>query len=574
VNVCAVVPVYDHGTPLQRTVDRLCVHGLPIIIVDDGSNEETKRAIATAAQRCGAEVVTLPRNGGKGCAVKAGLRAAWGRGYTHAMQVDADGQHDIDDVPKLLAAARDQPDAVVCGDPQFDASVPASRLYGRRLTSFWVRVETLSPSMPDTMCGFRVYPLAACIALLDSVRLGDRMDFDIEILVRLYWRGVPFVTVPTVVVYPEGGTSNFRLLRDNWLITKLHTRLVFGMLGRWPALLRRRDRKKSSHWATLGERGAVVGMRLLLAVYRVFGRWAFGLLLYPVTAYFYLTAAGARRASREYLGRVRARLEERGAAFPARLDTFHHLLEFGNAVLDKGAMWAGAFPPDRVAFDDAAVLERFRSASRGSLLIGSHLGNLEALRAYGETVQGLIVNALVFTAHSPKFNRVLAAANPQALERMIQVSSIGPETVIALQEKIRAGEHIAIVADRVSVRHRERSVHVPFLGRPAPFPEGPFVLASLLDCPVYLLFCLRTGGGYRAFLEPFADPLELPVGGRRAALERTIERYAQRLEAHCLMAPKQWFNFFQFWDQVEHEKPTTGCRPNTAPGTQSKQRSR
>ncbi len=552
--VCVIVPVYNHGTPLQSTVDRLAAHHLPIIVVDDGSNPETKRLIAVAAERCGADVVTLQRNGGKGSAVKAGLRAAWERGYTHALQVDADGQHNIDDAPKLVAAAHDRPDAVICGDPRFDASVPASRLYGRRLTSFWVRVETLSASMPDTMCGFRVYPLAVCIELLSSTRLGDRMDFDIEILVRLYWRDVPFVVVPTAVIYPEGGTSNFRLLADNWLITKLHTRLLFGMLVRWPSLLHRRADDKGSHWATLSERGAVVGMRILFAVYRTLGRPAFALLLYPVTVYFFLTSTRARRASREYLGRIRAKLEEQHALLSPDVTTFKHLLAFGNAVLDKGAMWAGTFPRDRIVLDDPGMFARLEDG-RGALLIGSHLGNLEALRAYGETVQGLKVSALVFTANSPKFNRVLAAVNPQALERMIQVSSIGPETIIELQQKIGAGEHIAIVGDRVSVRHRERSVHVPFLGRPAPFPEGPFVLASLLACPVYLLFCSQVGDGYRAVLEPFADPLKLPARDRRTALEHTVERYAQRLEAHCLLAPTQWFNFFDFWDQVEPKKP-------------------
>lgn len=237
--VCVVVPVYNHGTPLQTTVERLAPVDLPIIIVDDGSDDATKRSIDALARRRAFTLVTLSRNGGKGAAVMAGLRAAAAAGYTHAVQVDADGQHDIDDLPKLLAAARADPEALICGAPQFDASVPRSRLYGRRLTSFWVAIETLSLSMPDTMCGFRVYPLASCCALLDSVKLGRRMDFDIEIAVRLRWRNVRIVPVPTHVIYPEGGTSNFRLVRDNGLISKLHCKLVLGMLIRLPALLGR-----------------------------------------------------------------------------------------------------------------------------------------------------------------------------------------------------------------------------------------------------------------------------------------------------------------------------------------------
>jgi len=160
------------------------------------------------------------------------------------------------------------------------------------------------------------------------------------------------------------------------------------------------------------------------------------------------------------------------------------------------------------------------------------------------------VNALVFTRHSPKFNRVMSAVSPQTLERMIQVDSLGPETVVKLRDMLAAGEHVAIVADRVSVRHQERSIRVPFLGRPAPFPEGPFVLASLLECPVYLLFCLKIDGRYRVFVEPFADPFVLPRGERQQALERAVARYAERLEAHCLLTPTQWFNFFDFWEQA------------------------
>jgi predicted LPLAT superfamily acyltransferase len=548
VKVAIVVPVYNHGEPLRATAAQLAAFGLPLLIVDDGSDEATKRAIADVAERFGAAAVTLARNGGKGHAVMAGLRAAAQQGFTHAVQVDADGQHDLDDLPKLLAAARANPEALICGEPQFDQSVPRARLYGRKLTAFWVAVETLSLRMPDTMCGYRVYPLAATIAMLDSVKLGQRMDFDVEIAVRLYWHNIPIVAVPTAVRYPEGGTSNFRMLADNALIARLHTKLTLGMLWRVPMLVTRRV-GAALHWADLGERGGVAGMHLLFAVYRLFGRAAFTVLLYPVAAYFSVAARSARRASRDYLDAVRMRLGELGRPVPPQLTVFHHVLAFGNGVLDKVAMWADAMPNRGITADDFAMLERFRLESRGALFIGSHLGNLEMLRAVGD-LQNMTVNALVFTRHSPKFNRVLAAVSPKTLERMIQVDSLGPEAVIMLRDKLAAGEHVAIVGDRVSVRHKERSQRAPFLGRPAPFPEGPFVLASLLECPVYLLFCLKIEGRYRVFLEPFADPLVLPRAGRQEALARAIERYAARLEAHCLLAPTQWFNFFDFWGQA------------------------
>jgi predicted LPLAT superfamily acyltransferase len=310
--------------------------------------------------------------------------------------------------------------------------------------------------------------------------------------------------------------------------------------------------ERGQHWSQVPERGDVAGLRIMFAAYHWLGRWAFTLLLYPVVAYFYLTAHKARAASRDYLQRVRNLLPESRAR--RRLNTFSHLLAFGNAVLDKGAMWAGALPRTHVEFDDPEIFNRLRSSGRGALFIGSHLGNLEMLRAYADVGQRLKVNALVLTHNSAKLNRFIDAIGPRALERMIDIDSLGPESVIKLQDKIRAGEHIAIAADRVSARHRERSMHVPFLGRLAPFPEGPFILASLLACPVYLLFCLRIGDRYRVFVEPFADPLVLPRAQRRVVLENTIARYAERLEIRCLMAPTQWFNFFDFWEQARPDR--------------------
>ncbi len=229
--------------------------------------------------------------------------------------------------------------------------------------------------------------------------MGRRMDFDIEVAVRLYWRRVPLVAVPTTVIYPAGGTSNFRAVADNVSITKLHVKLFFGMLVRIPLLLGRQI-GAGLHWAKVGERGGVWGMRFLFAAYRLLGRGVFTALLYPVVAYFYMTAGSARHASHDYLEAVRTRLAREGRPVPPGMNVFQHVVAFGNGVLDKLAMWAGALPASSLEFADAPVLEQF-SDGRGVLFIGSHHGNLEVLRAFGEQVQGLKVNALVSTRNSP-----------------------------------------------------------------------------------------------------------------------------------------------------------------------------
>lgn len=238
---CAVIPVYEHGGSVGRVLDAVRGIGLTCFLVDDGSGPECASVLESLAQRDShTHLLRHKVNQGKGAAVQSGLLAAAARGFTHALQIDADGQHELRDIPRFLAEARDHPDSIVCGQPLFGADTPRSRLYGRRLTQFWVWVNTWSFEILDAMCGFRVYPLGAIAPLLARSRLGRRMDFDIEILVRLHWLGVPTRWIATEISYPQGGKSHFRMRLDNALIARVHTILFFGMLARTPNLLARK----------------------------------------------------------------------------------------------------------------------------------------------------------------------------------------------------------------------------------------------------------------------------------------------------------------------------------------------
>ncbi len=240
-----LVPVYDHAAAIGGVVERLAVHGVPVLLVDDGSGEACAQVLRALADARAPQVrlLRLPRNAGKGAAVMAGLRDAGARGHTHALQIDADGQHDGADVPAFLAAGRARPGAVVNGQPVYDASVPLGRWIGRYATHVWVWINTLSLDIADSMCGFRLYPLAPTLALIEQEPVGARMDFDTEILVRLHWRGVAVQNLPTRVTYPADGVSHFRLWRDNVRISAMHARLFFGMLRRLPRLLARKVRR-------------------------------------------------------------------------------------------------------------------------------------------------------------------------------------------------------------------------------------------------------------------------------------------------------------------------------------------
>jgi len=553
---CVLIPCYNHGAMLASVLARLAPFNLPVIVVDDGSDARTKQQIA-ALDAPQLRVLTLPHNQGKGAAVIAGLRAAAAAGFSHALQLDADGQHQVEDTPRMLAEAERYPHCLISGQPQYDASIPKSRLYGRYITHFWVWVETLSFSLKDSMCGFRVYPLAASLELCDRRAIGQRMDFDTEIMVRLYWQGTPSRFIRTRVTYPPSGVSHFDALHDNLRISWMHTRLFFGMLPRIPQLLSRR--RQQAHWAATPERRGQWGLRFMLWLYQRAGRLPFILLLWPVVAVYWLSGRAARAASQQWLTRVQAVAHQQQIALPRPLSSYRHFLRFGNSMLDKVASWRGDLQWGRdIDFAPGAETVIRAAEGKGQLILASHLGDIEACRAMAKQVSGLVINALVFTDNAQRFRAVLESIAPQAGVNLLPVSDIGPDTAILLQQKLDAGEWVAIVGDRTAVQRQRggerRVVWSEFMGQPAPFPQGPFVLAAALRCPVLLMFALRQQGKLRVHCEAFADPLPLPRNGRQQALQAAVDRYAARLQHHALLAPLDWFNFYDFWALPEEEQ--------------------
>lgn len=235
---CFVIPVYNHPNYLEALVQYLNEFQLPIIMVNDGSDIECTTLLRDiSGKNPWVELVEHEVNQGKGQAVITGLLKAKELGYSHALQLDSDGQHDWKDISKFLDASKNNPSAMIIGKPVFDASVPKKRLYGRYATHIWVWINSLSFEIKDSMCGFRIYPLDSTIAVLNKAKFQPRMGFDTEILVRLKWENVPFINVSTHVIYPEDGISHFNALRDNIGLTKAHSRLFAGMLIRLPKLI-------------------------------------------------------------------------------------------------------------------------------------------------------------------------------------------------------------------------------------------------------------------------------------------------------------------------------------------------
>ena len=249
---------------------------------------------------------------------------------------------------------------------------------------------------------------------------------------------------------------------------------------------------------------------------------------------------------------MRDQLAARQLPEPGELSSYRHFLRFGNAMLDKIASWRGELQFGRDVVFAAGAEETLNiDDPRGKLLLASHLGDVEACRALAQLQGSKTINALVFSDNAQRFKQIMAEMAPQAGLNLLPVTDIGPETAMLLQEKLDRGEWIAIVGDRIAVNPQRggewRVCWSRFMGQPAPFPQGPFILAAILRCPVNLMFALRQQGKLRIYCEPFADPLPLPRANRQQALQYIIDRYAERLEYYALQSPLDWFNFFDFW---------------------------
>lgn len=315
---------------------------------------------------------------------------------------------------------------------------------------------------------------------------------------------------------------------------------------------------RGQHWADIGESTSAAGILFLCGIHRWLGRWPFRFCVYPVVLFHWLTNATARQASLQYLQRLHAHAGALHggvlAAAPGWRQSLRHFAGFAETLLDKILALGHRYPTQQVRMHREQMLAAIASG-RGGVIITAHIGCLELCQALADRVPGFRLTALVHTAHAQRFNRLIRRLDPQGKVELLQVTDLGPATAVMLAERVARGEYIAIAGDRVPLRGG-RSVQVPFLGHPAPFPIGAYVLASALACPVFTMACTHAGQGYDIRFERFAERIVLPRGSRDAALAEQAARFAQWLEAQIRGAPYDWFNFFPFWDQVPHDAST------------------
>lgn len=300
----------------------------------------------------------------------------------------------------------------------------------------------------------------------------------------------------------------------------------------------------SHHWARIGERGSIAGMRLMVATQRRLGRWPFRLLLWPVMLWYFLLHGTARRASRAYLLRLDPGLSRHPCK---RLWLgYRHFLAFADALMDKVAAWSGDIADERLVGSGIARFSAAIDAGQGGLILVAHHGNLDVVNALAERHPGLDLTVMMHTRNARKFNALLERVTGRPRPPVLEVDEITPATAQCLAERLDAGGYVVIAADRLPLSG-ERSRRLDFLGAPALFPEGPFRLAALLRCPLYTLACVREDGAFRIDFEPFDDTRDLRRRERERWIAEAMQRHADRLAQRVRDHPLQWFNFYPFW---------------------------
>lgn len=306
-------------------------------------------------------------------------------------------------------------------------------------------------------------------------------------------------------------------------------------------------------WDALRERGSLLGLRVLVWLYRLLGRRACSLLVLPVVAYFFVTGGPARRASRAYFARLHAWSGGRlpGRRGPGWWDGLLHFRQFGLNILDRVGFCLGDARDFEVVVHGREHLTALRDSGQGAVLVSAHLGSFDALRLYSGQ-EGATVNVLMFIRHARMINALFKELQPTVDLRMITPDFGSVGWLFDLRGRVAAGELVGILGDRIGPTEGQRTSRVAFLGAPAPFSHGPILVAHLLRCPLLLIVGLRRDHRtYDVFVDRLAERVVLPTRGRAEAVDALLEAYVRRLEGYCARAPYQWFNFYDFWSGTE-----------------------
>ena len=563
-----LVPFYNHPQNIKALITALKTYELPVVVVDDGSDEASKQILAELERTEWILLLTRAQNGGKGIAMKDGFKFASERGFSHVLQIDADFQHDAALIGEFLRQSEAHPQSIVCANPIYGDDAPKSRVHGRKITNFWVAINTLSLGIKDAMCGFRVYPLEQ-LKKAAAKSKTSRMEFDIEILVNAARQGVDMRWIDTCVRYEKGGISHFKMLRDNALISLMHAKCFFSlpkfMLDKiWRTcglnlsksanfkngandaqnLKKPQENSEQNLWWKKQERGGAFFLRPSLFLVQILPEFALKLIVKIVVWFYYIFS----KNERENIAEFRRNLSKfAGSQTLKGTSVFSHFEAFGGAICDKFRVWKGKIKDSELEIIDLGrIKSELIGAEKGQILLTAHLGNIEICKALGARVDGFRMVILAYDKNSREFNEVLKRISQNdGSVRMMLVNELDVAAMLELKNIVESGEHIGIMGDRTPIGG-DKAARVKFLGKEANFNYGPYLIAGILGVKISSLWCQKIEGKFRIELVPLASTVKLGRD-KAAAVREYLQIYVRELENRCKQTPAQWFNFFDFW---------------------------
>lgn len=508
--------------------------------------------------------------------MKDGFIFALQNGYTHGFQIDADMQHDLGAIDTFLEASKMHKNALICGVPSFGFShtAPKARIYGRKITQFWIWINTLGGAkIKDAMCGFRLYPLDSRYLFAKS----NAMDFDIEILLLAHFRDFEMRWISVGVQYNPQNPSHFRVFKDNLLLSKLHCKYFFLIPKHIFSRLNRANQTHKNHanpqnkpWHKRNEKAGNFLLKLTILLVKFLPRFALLFVARIVTFIYFLLFKNERKNLAKFyaLGCEYCEshnLDSTKFAHPKIYANFYH---FCVAICDKIAAWLGKIRYDDIEINDKNYIKELCSGKKGQILLMSHFGNIEVAHALSQKFRNLRIISFVYQKNTEKFLQMIDSVSGQKIQR-IYVDEIDIGRLLELREILESGGHIGIMGDRVALNNK-RNLEIEFFGKPCLFPYGAFIVAGLLECKISAMWCEKIDGKYHLDFEFLGCVAKFARQNKVASLKPLVQKYANSLQTHALKNPTQWFSFYDFWDLGDSQNSSNFARESAQDSRESK----
>lgn len=414
-------------------------------------------------------------------------------------------------------------------------------MHGRKITNFWVAVNTLSLEIKDAMCGFRIYPLKE---IKKAVEISDtnRMEFDIQILVNAYRSGVKMQWIDTKVAYEKGGVSHFNMIRDNAMISLMHAKGFFSLPKfAFRKFLSSRDKKL---WWQRGEKSNDFFLRLTLFCAQYFPNFLLNFMIKSVVSFYYLISKDERKNIREFRRNL---AKFSGEDVLKNTSVFSNFYEFGVAICDKFRVWKSKISANELEIINLdRIKNELTNVKKGRILLTAHLGNIEICKALSTKVSGLDMVILAYDENTRKFSEIINEISGEKV-RVMLVNELDVSAMLELKNIVESGVHIGIMGDRIPISG-DKFISLDFLTKPAKFNYGPYLLAGILGVKISSIWCQKIRDKFHIELVDIADEIKLSRD-KISSVEPYLRRYVCELERRCVQTPQQWFNFYDFWRQ-------------------------